>query len=169
MGEDELRHRSCSEHIPIEIWFRRSRRWEILRTAIREWILDGGAWQFQGCDENGLLRTLSGRLTGVHKVLYSAADIAWEGRQDFYLGHDGGYMIPIHSKIGQGMRIHFEKLVNWYGKNELTQIFIENNIFNFYLNREVKSRENNNVNDADHYPTKNCQQSGNGDVRAVRS
>ena len=28
-------------------------------------------------------------------------------------------MIPIHSKIGQGMRNHFEKLVNWYGKNEL--------------------------------------------------
>ena len=25
-----------------------------------------------------------------------------------------------------------------------------------------KSRESNNVNDADHYPTKNCQQSSNG-------
>ena len=24
-------------------------------------------------------------------------------------------MILIHSKIGQGMRNHFEKLVNWYG------------------------------------------------------
>ena len=28
-------------------------------------------------------------------------------------------MIPIHSKIGQGMRLHFEKLVNWRGKKEL--------------------------------------------------
>ena len=28
-------------------------------------------------------------------------------RQDFYLGHDGGYMIPIHSKFGQGMRNSF--------------------------------------------------------------
>ena len=38
------------------------------RTAIGEWIPDGGAWQLQGYDENGLLRSLNGRLTGVHKV-----------------------------------------------------------------------------------------------------
>ena len=85
------------------------------RTASGEWTLDGGAWQSQGYDENGLLSSLSGR----HKVLCSAAEIACKGRQDFYLGHDGGYMIPIHSKIGQGMRIHFEKLVNWHEQNEL--------------------------------------------------
>ena len=40
----------------------------ILRTASGEWIPDGGAWQFQGDDENGLLRSLNGSLTGVHKV-----------------------------------------------------------------------------------------------------
>ena len=130
------------------------------RTASGEWIPDGGAWQFQGYDENGLLRSLNERLTGVHKVLCSAAEIACKGRQDLYLGHDSEYMIPIHSKIGQGIRIHFEKSVNCFGKNELIPVYLENNIFNFYLNREVKSTENNNVNDADHYPTKNCQQSG---------
>ena len=59
--------------------------------------------------------------------------------------------------------------MNWHGKNELILVFLENNIVNFYLNREVKSTETNNVNDADEYPTKNCQQSGNGDGRAVRS
>ena len=69
-------------------------------------------------------------------------------------------MIPTHSKIGQGMRIHFGKLVNWHGKNELILVYLENNIFNFYLNREVKSTETNNVNDADHYLAKNCQQAG---------
>ena len=42
------------------------------RTASGEWILDGGAWQLRGYDENGLLRFLNGRLTGVHKVLCSA-------------------------------------------------------------------------------------------------
>ena len=83
------------------------------RTASGELILDGGAWQFQGYDENGLLRSLTGRLTGVHKVLCSAAQIACKGRQDFYLGLDGGYMIPIYSKTGQEMRNHFEKMVNW--------------------------------------------------------
>ena len=46
------------------------------RTASGEWIPDGGAWQFQGYDENGLLRSLNGRLTGVHKVLCCAAEIA---------------------------------------------------------------------------------------------
>ena len=98
------------------------------------------------------------------------AEIACKGRQDFYLGHDGGYMIPIHSKIGQGMRIHFEKLVNWHGKNELILIpvYLENNIFNFYLNREVKSSGTNKVNNADLCLAKNSQQSGNGDGRAVR-
>ena len=73
----------------------------------------------------------------------------------------GEYMIHIHSKIGQGMRNHFVKLVNWYGKNELIPVYVENNIFNSYVNLEVKSTEINNVNDA--------QQSGNEYGRAVRS
>ena len=38
---------------------------------------------------------------------------------------------------------------------------ISKNIFNFCLYREEKSTENNNVNNADHYPTKKCEQSGN--------
>ena len=59
--------------------------------------------------------------------------------------------------------------MNWYGKNELILVYLENNIFNVYLNREGKSTETNNVNDADEYPTENCQQSGNGDGRTVRS
>ena len=96
-------------------------------------------------------------------------DIACNGRQDFHFRHDGGYMIPIHSKIGQGMRTHCEKLVNWHGKNELIPVYLENNIFNFYLNREVKSTETSSVNDADHCLVKNGQQSGNEDGRAVRS
>ena len=78
-------------------------------------------------------------------------------------------MIPIHSNIVQVMRIHFEKLVNWHGKNELIPVCIENHIFNFHMNREVRSTETNNVNDADPCLTKNSQQSGNGDGSAVRS
>ena len=139
------------------------------RTTSGEWIPDGEAWQFHGHDEIGLPTPLNGRLTDVHKVLCSAAEIACKGRQDFYLGHDGGYMIPIRSKFGQGMRIHFGKLVNWHGKNELIPVYLENNIFNFHLNREAKSAETSNVNGADHCHAKNSQQWGNGDGRAVRS
>ena len=76
------------------------------RTSSGEWIPDGGAWQSQGYNENGLLRSLNGRLTEVHQVLCSDAEIVCKGQQDFYLGHDGGYVIPIHSKIDQGMRTH---------------------------------------------------------------
>ena len=42
-------------------------------------------------------------------------------------------MIAIHSKIGQGMRTHFEKLLNWHGKNEFIPVYLVNNIFNLYL------------------------------------
>ena len=139
------------------------------RTASGEWIPDGGAWQVKGYDENGLLRSLNERLTGGHKVLCSAAEVACVGKQDFYLGYDGGYMIPIYSKNGQGMRNHFEKLVSWYGKNELITIYLENNVFTFHLNREVQSTETNKVNNNVTAENSSFQQSGNGDGRAVRS
>ena len=154
MGKDELGHKSCSQHIPIELWSGRSRRWKFY-----DWIQDGEAWQFQGFDENGLPRSLNGRLTDAHEVLCStasasapasgAAGIAYKEQQDFYMGHIGGYMIPTHSKIGQGMRIHFEKLLNEHGKNELIPVYLENDTPNFYLNREVKSAETHNVNDVE--------------------
>ena len=66
---------------------------------------------FKDTDENGLLRSLNGKLTGAHKVSCSAAEIACKS--------------PTHSKIGQGMRIHVEKLVNWHGKNELIPVHFE--------------------------------------------
>ena len=78
-------------------------------------------------------------------------------------------MIPTHNNVGQEMRTHFQKLMNLYGKNELVPVHLEYNIFDSYLNREVKSTETDNANDADHYLAENCQQSGNGDGRAVRS
>ena len=56
---------ACSEHMSINIGpdgagdgrFR------------GECVPDGGAWQFQRYDENCLLKSLSGRVTGAHKVL----------------------------------------------------------------------------------------------------
>ena len=113
MGEDEPGHRRAAVNtFPLNFGPDGAGDGRFCRTASGEWIPDGGAWQSQGYDENGLLRSLNGRLTGAHKVLRSAAEIACKGRQDFNLRHDGGYMIPIHSKIGQGTRINFEKLVN---------------------------------------------------------
>ena len=83
------------------------------RTARSECMFDGGVWQFHGNDENGLCRSLNGKITGVHKVLCSAGATA--------------------------MRMHFERLMNYYGRKPLNPVHIEDNIFNFYLGKEVKS------------------------------
>ena len=80
------------------------------RTANGECIPDGAAWQSQDYDEHGLCRSLNGRLTGVHEVFCSAGEIACEGRQDFFLRSDGGFMISALNKIGKEIRRHFEKI-----------------------------------------------------------
>ena len=134
-----------------------------------DWIPDGEAWQFRGYDENGLPRSLNGRLTDAHQVLCSAAEITCKEQQDFHLGHDGGYVIPIHNKIGQGMRNHFEILLNDYGKNDLIPVYLVNITFKFYMNREVKSAETHIVNDAEQCFAKEIQQLGNEHGRAARS
>ena len=74
-------------------------------------------------------------------MLCSAAEIACKGRQDIYSGHDGGYMIPIYSKIGQEVRNHIEKLVNWYGKKELIPVYLENNIINLKMMRVPQKKK----------------------------
>ena len=47
-------------------------------------------------------------------------------------------MLPMHSKIGQEMRVHFERLVSWFGRKQLIPVYIEDNIFNFYFSKEMK-------------------------------
>ena len=51
--------------------------------AVGECILDGGTWQFQGYDENGLCRSLNGRRADEHKWLCSAGEVACKRRQHF--------------------------------------------------------------------------------------
>ena len=104
---------------------------------------------------------MNGRLIGVHNVLCSAGEIACNGRHDFYLGSDGGFLMPVHSKSCQAMTMHFERLVNWYGRKQLIPVYIEDNTFNFYVSRDVKSTETNVVN--------NVQQPRIEYGRAVRS
>ena len=102
-----------------------------------DWIPDGEAWQFQGYGENGLPRSLNGKLTDAHQVLGSnasaSAPAAYKEEQDFYVGHDGGYMIPIQSKFGQEMGSHYEKLVGGYGMKDLTPVYLEKGALNFFL------------------------------------
>ena len=64
-------------------------------------------------------------------------------------------------KIGQEMRMHFERLVRWYGRKQLLPVCIEDNIFNFCLSKETESTETNTVN--------NSQQPGNEHGGVVHS
>ena len=125
------------------------------------WITDGEAWQFRGYDENGLPRSLNGRFTDAHQVLGTtaaasapspasgAAEIACKEQQDVYLGHNGGYLIPIQSKIGQEMRTHFEELVNWHGKNDLFSTLSREGRFQFLLEPRSQVGRNHSVNGAE--------------------
>ena len=69
----------------------------------------------------------------MHRVVCSAGEIACKEHQDFHLGSDDGFM-------------HFERLVNLYGRKQLIPVHIKDNIFNFHLNKEVKSTDTNIVN-----------------------
>ena len=85
MGENKLGHRSCSEHFPTELGNDGAGDGRFYKKASGECFLDGGAWQFQGYDENGRSRSFNGRLSGVHKGLCRAGEIALIGHQHFYL------------------------------------------------------------------------------------
>ena len=67
------------------------------------------------------------------------------------------------------MRIHSEKLLNEYGKNELIPVYLENDALKFFLNREVKFAETHIVNDAEQCFETESRQSGKEYGRAVRS
>ena len=49
----------------------------------------------------------------------------------------------VHSNIGHEMRIHFERLVGWYGRKQFIPGCIEDNIIIFYQMIEVRSTETN--------------------------
>ena len=150
-----------------------------------DWIPHCEAWEFQGYDENGFPRSLDGTLMDAYEVLNSSASasasaqasrvagITCKEQQDFYVKHNDGYMVPTHSKIGQEMSLHFEKLLDEHGKNELIPVSLKNDTPNFYLNRDVNSEETYNVRGTDqHFEKKStvgkrcvCQSNNNSESR----
>ena len=70
-------------------------------------------------------------------------------------------IIPLHSNIGKAMRILFERLASWCARTQLIPFYIEDNIFNFYLSKDVKIDRNPLAN--------NSQQPGKDYGRSVRS
>ena len=148
-------------------------------TASGEWIPDGGVWQFQGYDENGFPRSLSGRLTDAHQVLCSAAasasapasrvaGIAGKKRQNFYVKHNGVYMIPTHSKIGQEMSVQFREIVGWiWKKTSLFQFVLRMILPISTWTGKWRLKKPHSVRDAEQNFKTTSQLSGNESGRAV--
>ena len=59
--------------------------------------------------------------------------MASEGRQDAYLGHDGGYLFDCDSLIGRHMRKQLNKAFEDYGFDGTVPVHLERGIFNVYL------------------------------------
>ena len=51
---------------------------------------------------------------------------------------DGGYVIPISSKVGKELREAYKKTQAKYGTHKLLPVWVENGVYNFYL-KDVKS------------------------------
>ena len=83
--------------------------------------------------------------------------------------HNCCLLVPTHSKIGQEMRVHFEKLLDENGNHELIPVCLENDTPNFCLNREVKSEETHSVRDAEQNFEKTSQQSGKSHVSPTKT
>ena len=66
------------------------------------------------------------------------------------------------------MRVHFKKLLDEDGNNELVPVCLENDTPNFYLNREEKSEEAHSGISHEQNFGKTSQQSGNESGRAHR-
>ena len=105
------------------------------KTASGEIIYDYGGVGVTGYDENGTRRRLTGRLADVHKPLVSGHQICTKGRQDAWLGSDGGYLMPRDGPIAVGLRNHFDKLIKKHGTSSLIPLYIENNVYNFYIKK----------------------------------
>ena len=73
-------------------------------------------------------------------------------------------MIPVYNKSGHEMRMHFDRLVTWYGRKQLIPVYIEDNIFFLFLSKGVTSTETNIVNSSQH-PGNDCGGALRSDVR----
>ena len=59
--------------------------------------------------------------------------MATRGSSDFYLSSDGGWVVPRHGSIGKELRRYLDWLIYQYGDRELLPLYLEDGIYNFYL------------------------------------
>ena len=116
------------------------------RTASGECIQDGGGHILKGRDERGGPVHLSGRLSDVHKVLASAGAMARKAKHIYVLGDDGGWIVPNGTYFFQALKQTLTRLQHEIGVNELIPVYLENDIYNFYVQAQPLSAVSQSIN-----------------------
>ena len=109
------------------------------KTASGESIPDHGGLKLRGRDESNLLRTITGRVTDVHKPLTSASQCLGGGNQLCWLDSDGGWIIPRGGVIGKALENELQRLIQKHGSERLLPVYQEKGVYNFYL--QIEGRE----------------------------
>jgi hypothetical protein len=105
------------------------------KTATAEIVPSEGVKRIPVVAENGRRTAIKGHGAPVHKVLVAGSGVVEQGR-DLYLGSDGGYIME--PGFSQALRLAFAAVQKKRGDRELTPVYLENGVFNFYVKREAK-------------------------------
>jgi hypothetical protein len=105
------------------------------KTATAEIVPSEGVKRIPVVVENGRRTAIKGHGAPVHKVLVAGSSVVEQGR-DLYLGSDGGYIME--PGFSQALRLAFAAVQKERGDRELTPVYLENGVFNFYVKREAK-------------------------------
>jgi len=108
------------------------------RTASGELIPDAGAVRVKAEDEYGQMRSIKGRVAGVHKPLASAARCAEMG-QNTWLTQGGGWMLHKDSRVSKKIC----KILAAEARkadHKMLPIYEERGVYNFYLKMNKKGQ-----------------------------
>ena len=105
------------------------------KTASGEIIPDEGAVRINGYLENGTPCYIPGRRAGVHKPLVSASRWGKKGMFMMMDGH-GGTVIDDGSRLAQKIKKLIKEEFDRNPKEELVRLYLENGVYNFYVQNE---------------------------------
>ena len=103
------------------------------KTASGDILADEGGVRVKAEDEYGMMRSLTGRLCGVHKPLVSASQMASAGYYT-WLNDAGGFIVQRESSVGR-------KISQLLGADSqradstLLPVYKESGVYNFYLKK----------------------------------
>lgn len=103
------------------------------KTASGELLEDEGGVTVKGFDDNGIGKSIAGRLVNVHRMLASGSAVAKKNL--VVLDGQGGQIIPTSGKIAVGMRGHLKKLMEMYPDEaaRMTELKEQKGIYVFNL------------------------------------